>query len=126
MNITGKAEMMLPCWPADGKRYAIFCSTMKNASADGSTKILCKPSPKASHTIRNITANMHSAAFIVISPSLFHYMDERWTGKFSIMDFYLQTCREARIGGRLTDTLRLIDIGKPETLTQAEEFLASL
>ncbi len=62
----------------------------------------------------------------VISPSLFHYMDERWTGKFSIMDFYLQTCHEARIGGRLTDTLRLIDIGKPETLTQAEEFLASL
>lgn len=62
----------------------------------------------------------------VISPSLFHYMDERWTGKFSIMDFYLQTCREARIGGRLTDTLRPIDIGKPETLTQAEEFLASL
>ena len=62
----------------------------------------------------------------VISPSLFHYMDERWTGKFSIMDFYLQTCHEARIGGRLTDTLRLIDIGKPETLTQAEEFLASI
>lgn len=62
----------------------------------------------------------------VISPSLFHYMDEQWTGKFSIMDFYLQTCHEARIGGRLTDTLRLIDIGKPETLTQAEEFLASL
>lgn len=62
----------------------------------------------------------------VLSPSLFHYMDERWTGKFSIMDFYLQTCHEARIGGRLTDTLRLIDIGKPETLTQAEEFLASL
>lgn len=62
----------------------------------------------------------------VISPSLFHYMDERWTGKFSIMDFYLQTCHEARIGGRLTNTLRLIDIGKPETLTQAEEFLASL
>ena len=37
----------------------------------------------------------------VISPSLFHYMDERWTGKFSIMDFYLQTCREARIVCRL-------------------------
>lgn len=46
------------------KRYAIFCSTMKNASADGSTKIPCKPSPKASHTIRNITTNMHSAAFM--------------------------------------------------------------
>ena len=27
----------------------------------------------------------------VISPSLFRYMDERWKGKFPIMDFYLQT-----------------------------------
>lgn len=50
----------------------------------------------------------------VISPSLFHYMDERWTGKFSIMDFYLQTCREARIGGRLTDTLRSSTSGSPK------------
>ena len=62
----------------------------------------------------------------VISPSLFRYMDERWKGKFPIMDFYLQTCGEARIGGCLTEELHLIDIGKPETLEKAASFLAEL
>lgn len=61
----------------------------------------------------------------VISPSLFRYMD-RWQGKFSIMDFYLQTCRKARLGGYLTEQLRLIDIGKPETLAKAEEFIKTI
>lgn len=62
----------------------------------------------------------------VISPSLFRYMDERWKGKFPIMDFYLQTCGEARIGGCLTEQIHLIDIGKPETLEKAASFLAAL
>ena len=57
----------------------------------------------------------------VISPSLFRYMDRHWTGKFSITDFYLQTCKEARIGGYIAQNLHLIDIGKPETLAQAEK-----
>lgn len=59
----------------------------------------------------------------IISPSLFGYMDERWTGRFPIMDFYLQTCRDARIGCCIAKSLRLIDIGKPETLALAEDFL---
>ena len=57
----------------------------------------------------------------VISLSLFRYMDERWTGKFSITDFYLQVCHEARIGGYIAPRLHLIDIGKPETLALAEK-----
>lgn len=60
----------------------------------------------------------------VISPSLFHYMNERWHGKFSIMDFYLQTCNEAQLGGCLTEQIHLIDIGKPETLDKASQFLS--
>ena len=62
----------------------------------------------------------------VISPSLFRYMDDRWKGKFPIMDFYLQSCGEARIGGCLTEQIHLIDIGKPETLEKAASFLAAL
>ncbi len=58
----------------------------------------------------------------VISPSLFQYMKD-WKGKFSIMDFYLQTCRKARLGGYVKNDLQLIDIGKPETLAQAEAFI---
>ena len=62
----------------------------------------------------------------VISPSLIKYMGERWNGKFSITDFYLQTCRQAHIGGLPSSDLQLIDIGKPETLKTAEDFLKQL
>ena len=58
----------------------------------------------------------------IISPTLFKYM-EGWSGKFSIMDFYLQTCQKARLGGYIKDDLHLIDIGKLETLAKAEEFI---
>ena len=59
----------------------------------------------------------------VISPNLFQAMDDKWTGKFSIMDFYLQTCKDMQIGGYAKEDLRLIDIGKPETLAQAADFI---
>ena len=58
----------------------------------------------------------------IISPTLFKYM-EGWSGKFSIMDFYLQTCQKALLGGYIKDDLHLIDIGKLETLAKAEEFI---
>ena len=60
----------------------------------------------------------------IISPSLFKYM-EGWTGKFSIIDFYLQTCQQAQLGGYIKEDLQLIDIGKLDTLTKAEEFIHS-
>ena len=59
----------------------------------------------------------------IISPTLFKYMGDQWTGKFSIMDFYLQTCKEAQLGGYIKEDLQLIDIGKPEMLAKAEEFI---
>ena len=61
----------------------------------------------------------------IVSPTLFNYMGEHWTGKFPIMDFYLQTCQEAQLGGYAKEDLQLIDIGKPETLAVAEEFILS-
>jgi hypothetical protein len=50
-------------------------------------------------------------------------MGDDWSGKFSIMDFYLQNCSKARLGGYTTDNLQIIDIGKPETLEKAEAFI---
>lgn len=62
----------------------------------------------------------------VLSPSILRYMDDRWTGKFSIMDFYLQNCHKAMIEGYIDGNLRLMDIGKPETLAQAERFINTM
>ena len=60
----------------------------------------------------------------VFSPAVFLLMEVPcWKGKFSIMDFYLATCGQTDYYGYLTEKLELIDIGKPETLARAEEFL---
>lgn len=58
----------------------------------------------------------------VISPTLFRRMeDEQWAGKFSIIPFYLAICHEARILGYLPKGFQWFDIGKPETLAEAEK-----
>ena len=59
----------------------------------------------------------------VISPSIFRYMEnERWNGKFPIIPFYLSICNKARIQGFPLQDVKWFDIGKPETLAQAEAF----
>ena len=63
----------------------------------------------------------------VFSPAVFRLMEApRWEGKFSIMDFYLATCGQTDYSGYLAEKLELIDIGKPETLARAEEFVKKL
>ena len=46
-----------------------------------------------------------------------------WPERFSIIDFYLQRCRTHTIRLQNLPTLRLLDIGKPQTLKQAEDFI---
>ena len=58
----------------------------------------------------------------VLSPKILDLMEE-WTGKFSIINFYLAICARTDIRAYLSDNLRLLDIGKPETLAAAEEWL---
>ncbi|MGN0052855.1 MAG: nucleotidyltransferase family protein [Bacteroides sp.] len=60
----------------------------------------------------------------VISPSLFRYMEgSEWEGKFSITPFYLSVCRKVCIQGAPAEGIRWFDIGRPETLAQAEAYL---
>ena len=58
------------------------------------------------------------------SPRLFPLMD-RFPDRFSIIDFYLSTCHRAHIVGMVKDDLRLMDVGKLDTLDQAEAFLGN-
>lgn len=61
----------------------------------------------------------------VISPEIFHWMEE-WTGKFSIINFYLSICARTTIQAYPAENLRLLDIGKPDTLAKADDWLQSL
>lgn len=56
------------------------------------------------------------------SPRLFPLM-EKFPDRFPIIDFYLQTCHRTRIYGCLKDNLRVLDVGKLDSLREAEQFL---
>ena len=60
-----------------------------------------------------------------IDPVLFPRF-EGWPAKFSIIDFYLSICRDVPVYGHLQDGFRLIDVGKLDTLAQAELFLKEI
>ena len=55
------------------------------------------------------------------SPRLFPLM-ERFPDRFPIIDFYLSVCHRSRIVGLVKDDLRLLDVGKLDTLAEAEAF----
>ena len=57
-----------------------------------------------------------------MSTSLFPLMDH-WPERFSIIDFYLSICDVYPIYAYQQPGLRLIDVGKLDTLAVAEDFL---
>ena len=61
----------------------------------------------------------------IISPKIFSYMTDYPT-KFPIMDFYIGSCGKINIGGVVNDEQKMIDVGKLESLAQAEELVKSL
>ncbi|MBQ5579294.1 MAG: nucleotidyltransferase family protein [Prevotella sp.] len=58
----------------------------------------------------------------VFSPSLFPLM-EPYPDRFGIIDFYLNVCNRSRIKGWVKDDLQLMDVGKIDTLQEAEKFI---
>ena len=68
--------------------------------------------------------HLHIYAFSgmhTISPSLFRLMDS-WSDRFPIMDFYLQNAGRVAIKGIIGEHLQLLDVGKLDSLEQAERF----
>lgn len=65
------------------------------------------------------------AGIHALSPRLLKMMDE-FPDRFGIIDFYLKACASHNIKGYVKDDLKLMDIGKLDTLAQAEEFLGEL
>ena len=58
----------------------------------------------------------------IFSPSLFPLMSN-FPEKFGIMDFYLKICDKVVIKGYEKTDLHLMDVGKIDTLTDADEFI---
>ena len=102
------------------KRYLLFDEQMRlNGWTNVETGEVRSPYPDLD------TACLTPLAFSgihVISPSLcpcFEEMPER----FGIIDFYLKWCSTYPLKGMKMENLRLVDVGKLDTLSEAENFI---
>lgn len=60
----------------------------------------------------------------IFTPRLFKYFGA-YPEKFSIIDFYLNTCKEEKIKAYTQEELQLLDVGKLDSLEKAEEYVRS-
>jgi NDP-sugar pyrophosphorylase family protein len=58
----------------------------------------------------------------IFSPRLFKYFGA-YPEKFSIIDFYLNTCKDEKIKAYTQEGLQLLDVGKLDSLEKAEGFV---
>jgi len=100
------------------KRYLLFSKEMR---MQGWTNIETGE-VKAPGTVDADARKLAFSGIHIFSPRLFGLMD-RWPEKFGITDFYIRHCGEADITGYEKKDLHLIDVGKLDTLSKAEEFI---
>lgn len=84
--------------------------------------------PVGNSSLSPLHSSLFAFAFSGIhsfSPRLFPLM-ERFPDRFGIIDFYLSTCHRAHIVGLAKDDLRVLDVGKLDSLAEAETFISQL
>ncbi len=105
------------------KRYLLFDETMRLV---GWTNIETGEVKSPYENLNPKKYKMYAFSGIhMVAPSLFPLMDDE-PDKFPIMDFYLKHCDKVRIEGYVKNDLKLMDVGKQETLREAEKFLKEL
>lgn len=105
----------------DTSRYLLFDND-KHLRAWTNVKTGEVKSPFQNIDINNYNRYAFSGIH-VMSPEVFRYM-KTWVGKFSIIDFYLSIANECNIDCWVGKGMRLIDVGKLDSLTEAEGFVS--
>lgn len=111
--------------PRQTKRYLLF-DTAHDCRLMGWTNI-------DTHEVRSPHAGLNPdnceryafSGIHVFSPRLFPLLD-KWPDVFGIIDFYLGTCASHDINGYTWPGLRLMDVGKQDTIAQADHFLTTI
>ena len=118
-----RAEALLLVSQRQTKRYLLFDEAVRLVGwTNIETGEVKSPYPDIE------ISKYHRLAFSgihVFHPSLFALM-ETYPDRFPIMDFYLQHCDRAKIMGYEAHDLRLMDVGKLDTLDEAETFINNI
>lgn len=106
-------------------RYLLFGEDMRLMGwTNVTTGEVCSPFPaEALADCRKLAfSGIHN-----VSPAIFPAFEEAgFTGRFPIMDFYIQQCASYPIYGVLAPSLQLVDVGKLDSLSQAEALFRTL
>ena len=111
--------MLLVSWRKT-KRYLLFDNEML---LDGWTNIETGEVKSPYKGLDPASLKQYAFSGIhILSPSVFPLFDTM-PDRFGIIDFYLKYCHQRAFLGEVKKDLRLLDVGKLETLQEAEEFL---
>ena len=115
-----KSVATLACSPRQTSRYLLF---NENNMLRG---WINKSNGQTKSAVPNFNpANYKELAFSgihVLNPSILKAINE-FPDKFSVIDFYLSLCNHKPINAFIPSESRMIDVGKPESLKEANNFL---
>lgn len=103
----------------DTYRYLLFNDDNNLCGWINEKTLETKPIP---HLNPNDYNKLAFSGIQVISPRIFDIM-KNYEDKFPIVDFYLQNCQTQKIIGYIPENLQMMDVGKINVLSEAEEFL---
>ncbi len=107
----------------DTARYLLFDETMQMKGwTNIQTKEVKSPYPD---TLTRLCNPFAFSGIHVFSPALFPYF-ATYPAKFPIIDFYIDVCGKAAVYGYVPTNLQLLDVGKIDSIKQAELFVATL
>lgn len=116
-------DVALMVSPRQTQRYLLFDDDMRLVGwTNVATGEIRSPYPE----LKVEACHMYAFSGIhLVQPGIGREM-ETWPEKFAIMDFYLKTCDKLHIRGVVNENLRLLDVGKQDTLKAAEDFLQTI
>ena len=124
-TLQGQADALLLVSQRQTKRYLLFAdddrlcgwTNIETGEVKGPLSTIHPPS-----TIHHPLKQLAFSGIHVLSPSTFSLF-EQMPDRFSIIDFYLKHASQCFFKGKAQENLRLLDVGKLDSLEQAEEFL---
>ena len=118
-TLQSQADALLLVSQRQTKRYLLFADDDRLC---GWTNIETGEVKGPPSTIHHPLKQLAFSGIHVLSPSTFSLF-EQMPDRFSIIDFYLQYASHCFFKGKAQENLRLLDVGKLDSLEQAEEFL---
>lgn len=115
-----RAMATLVCSPRETVRYLLF-DERKRLKGWVNEKTGATRSPFVDFD-PSLYQKLAFSGIHVMEPGIIDYMHD-WPDKFSIIDFYLNQCDKYPFLAAVPARLRMMDVGKPEALKEAERFL---